>query len=407
MEAVLGSTRGVDSLKGAQKRYLQSLISNENTIQHARLLQRIGHAHHVHRIPPRWHLGFTSHLLQALLGLIVDTHAGDTDATKERIGAVVKAMFVDMAFILDHYDQAGREQAVETIRTFGAEMQDANQSVVSSSETLSTSLAQQSQAAAEQATAVAEVTSTLSELSQTSEQALQQAGAMMQVAEEARDHSERGRTVVSATMDSMDAIRDRVGIIQDTIRALSDHTQQIGDIITTVNEIAEQSKLLALNASIEAARAGEYGRSFSVVANEMRDLAEQSKQATRQVRQLLSDIKDATGQAVLATEDGISQVNVGEQSTREVGTAMNALSEAIERTAAASKLIGSASRQQGAGVRQVADAMVNIDEAVRTSAQTIQEVQAVSDGLVFTGRTMLETVDRIDSIADTIAGRTT
>ncbi|MBL8617210.1 MAG: hypothetical protein JNM72_16490 [Deltaproteobacteria bacterium] len=146
------------------------------------------------------------------------------------------------------------------------------------------------------------------------------------------------------------------------------HTAQIGDIIATVNEIAEQSKLLALNASIEAARAGESGRSFSVVANEMRDLAEQSKQATRQVRQLLPDIREATGAAVVATEDGIAKVEEGSKLASASGTIMTNLATVVSRPVEASRLIANASRQQGMGVSQVADAMVYIDSAVRNAA---------------------------------------
>ncbi len=228
----------------------------------------------------------------------------------------------------------------------------------------------------------------------------------MEIAEEARERSHHGRVVMEASIGSMETIRDRVGVIQDKIRALSEHTQQIGDIITTVNEIAEQSKLLALNASIEAARAGEYGRSFSVVANEMRDLAEQSKQATRQVRQLLSDIQDATGAAVVATEDGIAQVDNGQKHAREAGVVMNKLEESVEGAAEASRLIGSASRQQGAGVGQVAEAMVSIDEALRSSAQSMKEVQSVSDGLLEMGQSMKAAVSRVESVAQVIRGRT-
>ena len=92
--------------------------------------------------------------------------------------------------------------------------------------------------------------------------------------------------------------------IAETILALSEQTQQIGDIIATVNDIADQSNLLALNAAIEAARAGEAGKGFAVVAGEVRSLAEQSRQATAQVKEILGDIQKATNTAVMVTEEG-------------------------------------------------------------------------------------------------------
>jgi methyl-accepting chemotaxis protein len=125
---------------------------------------------------------------------------------------------------------------------------------------------------------------------------------------------------------------------------------------------------LALNASIEAARAGESGRQLQVVANEMRDLAEQSKQATRQVRQLLSDIREATGAAVVATEDGIAKVDEGSEAGQSSGHHHDQPRDGGRAERRGQPLIANASRQQGMGVSQVADAMVYIDSAVRNAA---------------------------------------
>jgi methyl-accepting chemotaxis protein len=235
----------------------------------------------------------------------------------------------------------------------------------------------QVEASHSEAAAVAQVTSTLSELRQTSQQALEQSQGMLRAADRAHEASTHGVETVQQVIAGMAAIRQRVEVIQEKILALSDQTQQIGDIISTVNEIAEQSKLLALNASIEAARAGDSGKSFSVVAKEMRDLAEQSKQATRQVRGLLGGIREATGAAVVATEDGIAKVDDGQKLAQSSGRLMAELGEVIEQSVDAGRLIANASRQQGLGVSQVADAMVSIDHALRASAQGAEAVQRV------------------------------
>src|SRR4051795_9573994 len=125
----------------------------------------------------------------------------------------------------------------------------------------------------------------------------------------------------------MGTIREQVQSIADNILALSEQSQQIGEIIATVNDLADQSNLLALNAAIEAARAGEHGKGFAVVAAEIRSLAEQSKEATAQVRRLLGDIQRATNATVLATEEGTKGVEHGAQLIGQAGETIDELAE--------------------------------------------------------------------------------
>jgi hypothetical protein len=168
LQAVLGAGRDVNLLKRAQSDYLASLLKSDNHAAHSKLLNRIGRAHHVHRIPPQWHLGFTSHLLRAFLHSVVDHHSDDPATIHRGVDAVVKAMFIDIAAILDAYDREGRSHAVDAIESLGGQMSDANSTMLESTRALAESLSRQSRAATDQASAVAEVSATLSELSQTS-----------------------------------------------------------------------------------------------------------------------------------------------------------------------------------------------------------------------------------------------
>ena len=309
----------------------------------------------------------------------------------DREGRVVKV--IKVAQVVD-----SRQAQVDLLLSLGATLRSTDGELQSCTHAIQAAIERQAEASTEQATAVAEVTSTLSELRQTSKQALEQSSALLLVAEQSVEASARGAEVVHGSMQGMRAVRDRVEVIQERILALSDHTAQIGDIISTVNEIAEQSKLLALNASIEAARAGESGRSFSVVANEMRALAEQSKQATRQVRRLLSDIREATGAAVVATEDGIAKVDQGQLLAEQSGEIMEMLSGVIAQSVGASRLIANASRQQGTGVNQVAEAMTNIDHAVRATADGMHRMKAVSADLSRVSGHMSERLAQLHSV---------
>ena len=163
-----------------------------------------------------------------------------------------------------------------------------------------------------------------------------------------------GQSAVQETIESMAMIKERVEGIAENILALSDQTQQIGEIIATVNEIASQSNMLALNASVEAARAGEHGKGFAVVAMEVRNLAEQSRQATAQVKAILSEIQKATNSTVMATEEGTKGVERGVQLAAQAREAIEQLAAVINESAQIATQVVAGGRQQQTGVEQIA-----------------------------------------------------
>jgi methyl-accepting chemotaxis protein len=157
---------------------------------------------------------------------------------------------------------------------------------------------------------------------------------------------------------------------------LSEHTQQIGEIIATVNSLADQSKMLALNASVEAARAGEEGKGFAVVALEVRNLADQNRDATVQVREILGEIQRATNAAVMVTEEGSKGVDEGQNLVNKAGESIKELSHAIEEAAMAAMQIAASTRQQTIGMDQLTGAMRTIKHSTAEMVTRTMEVEA-------------------------------
>jgi methyl-accepting chemotaxis protein len=213
-------------------------------------------------------------------------------------------------------------------------------------------------------------------------------------AQKATQVGQAGRKSVSAAIEGMRHIQNQMESIAETVVRLSEHSQSIGEIIAAVNDLAEQSNLLAVNAAIEAAKAGEHGRGFSVVAQEVRSLAEQSRQATAQVRGILHDIQKATTAAVLATEQGSKAVEAGMRQSTEAGEAISQLSGTVNEAAQAATQIAASSQQQLVGTDQVALAMQNIKQASMQNVSATRQAETAALNLNQIGGTLKEIVAR-------------
>jgi methyl-accepting chemotaxis protein len=236
---------------------------------------------------------------------------------------------------------------------------------------------QQAAGMREHSAAVTQTVSTVDEVLQTSEQASQRAKSVSESSQRAADVSQAGRKAVDDSVSAMGTVRDQTGSIAESILTLAEQAQAIGEIIATVNDVAEQINLLSLNAAIEAARAGEHGRGFSVVAAEIKALADQSKKATTQVRQILGEIQKATNAAVMATEQGTKSVSDAIKTVSEAGTTIRMLADIIGAAAQSAAQIAASSGQQATGMRQIHQAMQNISQvSTQHLAATSQSEQA-------------------------------
>jgi methyl-accepting chemotaxis protein len=255
------------------------------------------------------------------------------------------------------------------------------------------STAQLASGASESAAAVSETTTTVEEIRQTAQLASQKARAVADSVQKAVQISLAGRKSTEDVAAGMSRIRTQMEAIAESMMRLSEQSQTIGQIIATVEDLAAQSNLLAVNAAIEAARAGEHGKGFGVVAQEVKSLAEQSRQATDRVRTILSDIQKATTAAVMATEQGGKAVEAGGKQTEVAGESIAALTGSVTEAAQAATQIAASSQQQLVGMDQVAGAMENIKQASTQNVASAKQLEAAARNLNDLGQRMRQLVE--------------
>ncbi len=230
----------------------------------------------------------------------------------------------------------------------------------------------------ETATAITEISTTMEEVKQTTHVAADKAAHVSETANRVSSISDDGNKATRDAINGMSNIKEEMMALAENIVKLSGQTQSIGEIILTVNDLAEQSNLLAVNAAIEAAKAGEFGKGFTVVAQEIKSLAEQSKASTRQVSGILNEIQQATSSAVMATERGSKAVEAGVHLSESAGEAISALAESISESADATAQISASGKQQIIGIDQLAVALDSIRTATDQSLKGVQQLEYAS-----------------------------
>ena len=245
---------------------------------------------------------------------------------------------------------------------------------------------------AENIVAISETTTTVEEVRQAAQLSSQKAKGVSESSQKLANISQTGQKSVEETTAEINRIRIQMESIAKTIVSLSEQSQNIGGIIASVTDIADQSNLLAVNAGIEAAKAGDQGKGFAVVAQEIRSLAEQSKQATVEVRRILNDVQKSTNMAVMVTEQGSKAVESGVKQAMQAGEVIKALSDATSEAVQASMQIVASSQQQVIGMDQIGKAMENINQATSENAAGIKQTETAAKSINELGQKLKQLV---------------
>lgn len=270
--------------------------------------------------------------------------------------------------------------AIEALRTLVTAINDTATQVSQAAQQSQATAVQLAQASENQAQEISSASEAVNEMAVSIQGVSRNADTLAQEAQRSVDTAKAGTEAVQKTIEGMNTIREQIQETSKRIKRLGESSQEIGDIVELINDIAEQTNILALNAAIQAAMAGEAGRGFAVVADEVQRLAERSADATKQIEALVKTIQTDTNEAVISMEQTTSEVVSGAKLAEDAGTALGTIESVASHLSELVQSISAATRQQAKAAANVSDTMNVIQEITnQTSAGTSQTAAAIGN----------------------------
>ncbi|WP_281852227.1 methyl-accepting chemotaxis protein [Dyella sp. GSA-30] len=268
--------------------------------------------------------------------------------------------------------------AIDELRTLVTTINETSEQVSSSAQETQTTARHLADAAEHQAQRISSATTLINQIASSMDGVSKDSAESADVAERSVQIASRGAEVVRETISGMDSIRDQIQETSKRIKRLGESSQEIGSIVELINDIAEQTNILALNAAIQAASAGEAGRGFAVVADEVQRLAERSASATKRIETLVQTIQSDTNEAVNSMEQTTAEVVAGARLAEDAGSALGDIERVSHDLSALIQNISAAARQQSAAATDISQSMNAIQEI---TSQTSQGASQTADSI--------------------------
>jgi methyl-accepting chemotaxis protein len=369
---------GIDAYEGVRNKVAKlSEVTNELIIdgQEGRLNKR-GDAKIFDGAYKEIVQGFNGVLDSVILPIQASAKTLDSFATGDFTERITTQYKGDHQLIVDSINKMGESVSavLNQVKEAVAATASAANEISSSTEQMAAGAQEQSAQATEVAGAVEEMTKTIYETTKNTGQATEASKNSGKVAKE-------GGHVVEETINGMNRIAEVVRKSAETVQALGKSSDQIGEIVQVIDDIADQTNLLALNAAIEAARAGEQGRGFAVVADEVRKLAERTTKATKEIATMIKQIQKDTSGAVESMEEGTKEVEVGKQLAEKAGKSLQEIIHGAEQVVDIVTQVAAASEEQSSAAEQISKNIESISSVTQESASGIQQIAHASEDL--------------------------